>query len=334
MIKVIFSCGDVNGIGPEIAVKVFSKIFKSQKTNHIIYITPFNVFNYYYKKLKADFKFSIIDSIKSSKSNLLNIIKIADTKLSVGKITSSAGKASYLSLQQGVDLIIKNEADILVTPPLSKESVNKAGIKFIGHTEYLANRELKDEYLMTFVSDNLIASLVTIHEPIKNVSGLLSKEKLKKVILLFHKTLEQDLGVKNPRIAVLGLNPHAGENGLIGKEESEIIIPVIKSFNDHYNISGPFVPDAFWGNQLYKKFDAVLGMYHDQILIPFKMLNFNSGVNYTAGLKMIRTSPDHGTAFDIAGKNIASPSSLYQAYKVGLNIYHNRKKYFASSKSK
>lgn len=333
MIKVVFTCGDINGVAPEIAVKVFSRIITQQNKNHIIYISPVNVFRYYYKKNKTDFKINIIDSVNHSQADYLNIIPLRDVDLSIGKVTAKSGRTSYNSLRKAIEIINKKEADILVTSPLSKEAINKSGIKFIGHTELLAESEKTNDYLMTFVSNDLIAALATIHVPLKKVSELLSKRKIKKIVSLFNKSLEQDFKIQNSKIAILGLNPHAGENGLIGKEESEILIPAIKSLNKNYNLFGPFVPDAFWGNHLYKNYDAVLGMYHDQVLIPFKVLNFSSGVNYTAGLKMIRTSPDHGTAFDIAGKNIADPSSLFQAYKVGLMIYQNRKKYFAASKS-
>ncbi len=182
-----------------------------------------------------------------------------------------------------------------------------------------------------FLSKKLNAALLSIHEPIKKVSALISSEKIISAIELLNLTAVKDLGITNPRIAVLGLNPHAGENGLIGDEEIKIIIPAIKKLKDKYFIDGPFVPDAFWGNKTYKHFDIILGMYHDQVLIPFKLMNFNSGVNFTAGLNLIRTSPDHGTAFDIAGKNIADDSSLYQSYKYAVKIFRNRKKYFAST---
>jgi 4-hydroxythreonine-4-phosphate dehydrogenase len=187
--------------------------------------------------------------------------------------------------------------------------------------------------MMLFLSEKLNAGLLTIHTPISKVSKLISKERIIKSINILNSTAIRDLGIPNPKIAVLGLNPHAGENGLIGNEEEKIIKPAIKSLQKKINVTGPFVPDAFWGNKAYKKFDMILGMYHDQVLIPFKLLNFNSGVNFTAGLNLIRTSPDHGTAYDIAGLNKANESSLLQSYEYAIKIFQNRIRFIAGAKS-
>ena len=217
----------------------------------------------------------------------------------------------------------------MVTAPISKKAFNLAKINFPGHTELLAKSENNNNYMMLFLSDNVRAGLLTIHSPISKVSRLISKERIIKSIELLNFTAKRDLGIDNPKIAVLGLNPHAGENGLIGNEEERILKPAIKSLQNKLNVSGPFVSDAFWGNKTYKKFDMILGMYHDQVLIPFKLLNFNSGVNFTAGLNLIRTSPDHGTAYDIAGMNKANESSMLQSYKYAIKIFHNRKRFIA-----
>jgi 4-hydroxythreonine-4-phosphate dehydrogenase len=179
-------------------------------------------------------------------------------------------------------------------------------------------------FVMMFFSKKMNAALITIHEPVKNIPGLISKKLLTKKLKVVIDALRNDLKIKNPHIAILGLNPHAGEGGLIGLEEEEIVKPFIKEFADEM-LSGPFSPDAFFANHLYKKYDVVIGMYHDQILIPFKMLNFNSGVNYTAGLPIVRTSPDHGVAYDIAGKNLANPASILEAYRFAEKIVRNRK---------
>ena len=213
----------------------------------------------------------------------------------------------------------------MVTAPISKASFELAGINFPGHTELLAERGNAKNYAMTFISNKMNCALVTIHDPINKISKNLKKGKIKSVINTVKQSLINDFKVANPKIAVLGLNPHAGENGRIGDEEIKIIIPALNELGDK-NIEGPFVPDAFFANKLYKKFNIVVGMYHDQVLIPFKMMNFNSGVNYTAGLNFIRTSPDHGTAFDIAGKNIADPSSILEAFKVAEKIIKNRRR--------
>ena len=331
MIRTVFTCGDINGIGPEIAIKTFSKIFQKKNANQIIFICPKNVFDFYYKLTKSQFQFKV--SANNSFSNsLLNLIPLPNVKMELGNPTKDSGKVSFDSINKAINLIQSNKADVLVTAPISKESFKLARINFPGHTELLAKSENSKDFMMIFLSGKIKAGLLTIHSPISKVADLISKEKIVNALNTISITAKNDLGILNPKIAVLGLNPHAGENGLIGKEEKKIIEPAIKSLKGKINVSGPFVPDAFWGNKLYKKYDLVLGMYHDQILIPFKLLNFNIGVNFTAGLNLIRTSPDHGTAFDIAGKNIANISSTMEAYKYAVKIYYNRKKFLAKTK--
>ena len=331
MIRAVFTCGDVNGIGPEISLKVFDRIFSSKNNNQITFVCPKNVFQFYYNQINAKIDYHFVDDPEHFSNSYLNVVPLPDVKVNPGKITVQSGRTSYQSILRSIGLIKNNFADVLITSPISKEAINKSGVSFIGHTELLASSEKNKNYLMMFLSKKLNAALLSIHEPIKKVSALISSEKIISAIELLNLTAVKDLGITNPRIAVLGLNPHAGENGLIGDEEIKIIIPAIKKLKFKYFIDGPFVPDAFWGNKTYKHFDIILGMYHDQVLIPFKLMNFNSGVNFTAGLNLIRTSPDHGTAFDIAGKNIADDSSLYQSYKYAVKIFRNRKKYFAST---
>lgn len=331
MIRAVFTCGDVNGIGPEISLKVFNKIISSKNKNKIIFICPKNIFEFYYKQLKLKFHFQFINAPKEASNLYLNVLPLQNIDLKPGKITAKAGKTSYDAIITALKLIKDNDADILITAPISKEAINKSGIVFSGHTELLASSENTDDYLMMFLSNNIKSALLTIHKPLNIVSSLISKEKIISAVKLLHKTAIQDFGIPNPSIAVLGLNPHAGENGLIGDEEINVISPSIKYLRKKYLVDGPFVPDAFWGNKTYKKYDIILGMYHDQLLIPFKLLHFNSGVNFTAGLKLIRTSPDHGTAFNIAGENIADASSLFESYKYAIKIFNNRNKYFAST---
>ena len=330
MIRSVFTCGDINGIGPEISLKVIDKIFACKSKNQILFVCPKNVFEYYYKQVKAKFDFQFVKNQKSFTSSCINIIPLQNTIIKPGKITAQSGRSSYNSIIKAIELIKNDNADVLITAPISKEAINKSGIKFTGHTELLASSEKTKDYLMMFLSNSIKSALLTIHQPIKNVPSLISIEKINLAVKLLHKTAIIDFGISNPSIAVLGLNPHAGENGLIGSEEINIIKPAIQNLKKKYLVEGPFVPDAFWGNKTYKKYDIILGMYHDQLLIPFKLLHFNSGVNFTAGLKLIRTSPDHGTAFDIAGKNIADASSLLQSYNYATKIFRNREKYFAS----
>lgn len=332
MITAAFTCGDVNGIGAEIALKCFQRIINQKNRNRIIFICPKNVFDFYYKLTKSNFKIKYFDH-KNLATDRLNLIALTNTKLTFGKPTLSSGKTAYHSIIKAVNLVNSYTADVIVTAPISKEAFNLAGIKYYGHTELLADWEKSKNFQMIFLSEKVKAGLLTIHKPISKVSSLISRKKIIQSIRLLDLTAKNDLGITTPRIAVLALNPHAGENGLIGKEEIKILEPAIASLKNKINVEGPFVPDAFWGNDIYKKFDMILGMYHDQILIPFKLLNFSKGVNYTAGLKLIRTSPDHGTAFDIAGKNIAEETSLMQAYKYAIKIHKNRMSLLASQKT-
>lgn len=323
MTRLIFTCGDINGIGPEISLKIFSKILSSKSKKSLAFVCPVNVFEHYYEKLYVHFKYHIADE-NLQNGNSLNLIPLKNARLNIGKPTKESGKTAYESILRSVEFVKADKADAIVTSPISKTAFQLAGIKFPGHTELLAATEKQNNYLMMFLADKLKAGLLTIHEPIKKVPRILSKKRIIDAINLINISLKNDFRIDNHKIAVLGLNPHAGENGNIGREEIDMIIPAIKSFGNKINIEGPFVPDAFWATKKYLRYDFVLGMYHDQVLIPFKMLNFDKGVNYTAGLKLIRTSPDHGTAFDIAGKGIASEASLYEAYRYAVKIHSNR----------
>lgn len=321
--KFLFTCGDINGIGPEISVKLFDYYFGTQSKSHLIFISPLNVFELYYKKLKCNFSFDVVDNITKTKPNQLNIVALPDSKIEIGKPTKLSGKVAYQSLERSIEILKHKNADAVITAPVSKYAFELAGINYPGQTEIFASHFNTKNYLMMFLSSKIIAALATIHIPIKEVSKNISRELLKNKIQILINTFKNDLKNSSPKVAVLGLNPHSGENGKIGREEIEIIIPSIKYF--YKNVEGPFVPDAFFANYLYKNFDAVFGMYHDQVLIPFKMLNFNEGVNFTAGLPIIRTSPDHGTAFDIAGKGIADYKSLLAAFRYARIIALNRK---------
>lgn len=324
MVKLAFTCGDINGIGPEIIIKTINLITSRTQKELIVFI-PKKVFENTIDIVNPTFNYDIVKGEIKRKTNNVLIYDIGDYKQSIGKATSESGKAAFKSINLAFKFVNDGLADAIVTAPISKYSFNKAGIDFPGHTELFASLTGTKNFLMTFLSDKMICGLVTIHLPLKKVSRAITQKKLYTSLQILHNTLKIDLDKKDPKIAVLGLNPHAGENGLIGKEEDEVIKPVIKSFSKK-NIHGPFVSDAFFGMHQYENFDAVLGMYHDQILIPFKMMNFNYGVNYTAGLPIVRTSPDHGTAFDIAGKGIANPSSMIEAVKWAELIVRNRNK--------
>ncbi|MBA4405774.1 4-hydroxythreonine-4-phosphate dehydrogenase PdxA [bacterium] len=325
MITLAFTCGDINGIGPEICFKTINKIYNPAERN-IVLFCPANVFEDAKSKSNSSFSYKIIKSNNPIEKNpeYITVVDIGNFKQSIGKSTKDSGKASFAALKKAAELVLSKNADSLITAPISKTSFKMAGIKYPGQTELLANLTKSKEFLMMFLSDQFICSLATIHEPIKNVSKLLTGKRIRTSLKVLIQSLEKDFGIINPKIAVLGLNPHAGENGQIGREEIEFIKPAINSFKNSI-VEGPFVPDAFFANQLHKTYDAVLGMYHDQVLIPFKMMNFNTGVNYSSGLPIVRTSPDHGTAFDIAGKGIADSSSMIEAVKWAEIIIHKRR---------
>jgi len=325
MRTLVFTSGDINGIGPEICLKAINQCYKSPQRK-IIFICPLNVFDKTSEIIKPLFNFEFIKNLSElkGKSNSVKILDPGNCKISVGSPSKEAGIISYAAIESAFSVIKFGLADAMITAPVSKTSLNLAGIKFPGQTEILAHLSKSKHYMMVFLSNDFICGLATIHEQIKNVSSLLTKAGIKESLKILNYTLINDLGVVNPEIAVLGLNPHAGEDGNIGMEEIEVIKPAIRSMKK-MRISGPFVPDAFFGNQKHKKFSAVLGMYHDQVLIPFKMLNFNTGVNFTAGIPIIRTSPDHGTGYDIAGKGIANPQSMLESVRWAEKIIDNRR---------
>jgi len=326
MRTLVFTCGDINGIGPEICIKAINQSFKAPQRK-IIIICPKNVFDKTAEIIKPSFNYEFIQTLSElkRKSKSVTILDTGSCKYSFGKPSKEAGIISISAIKYAYSAVRSNLADAIITAPVSKISLNLAGIKYPGQTEILANLCKSKNYMMVFLSDDFICGLATIHEQIKNVSNLLTKVRIKTLLKILDSTLKNDLGFVNPEIAVLGLNPHAGEGGNIGKEEIQVLIPVIKSIKN-MKIAGPFVPDAFFGNQKQKIYDAVLGMYHDQVLIPFKMLNFNTGVNFTAGIPIIRTSPDHGTGYDIAGKGIANAQSMMESIRWAEKIVDNRRK--------
>lgn len=326
MVTLAFTCGDINGIGIEIAIKTINSIYNPAERK-IILFCPANVFENAASKSVVLFDHEFLSDANSINPNngKVTIVDLGIAKQNIGKPTKESGRVSYNAIKRAFQLVDSKNADAIITAPISKNALKLAGINYPGQTELLADLSKAKNYLMMFLSEQFICALVTIHEPIKNVSKLLSKKLVRSSIKVLINSLRNDIGITNPKIAVLGLNPHAGENGKIGREEIDFIQPAVNSFKNKF-IEGPFVPDAFFANQLYKTYNAVLGIYHDQVLIPFKMMNFNRGVNFSSGLPIIRTSPDHGTAFDIAGKGIADPSSMTEAVKWAEKIISNRRR--------
>ncbi len=323
----IFTSGDTNGIGPEISLRVLNKLYSPNKYKLVIPI-PINVFEFYSKKFKIEFPYKIAKKIDvtCTDSDTVTILDIGNVKIDLGKPTRFSGRASYKSLINAHDLIDRNIASAMITSPISKYAWQKAGIQFPGHTELLAHLTGTKKYSMMFLSQKFKCALTTIHEPISKVPRLITKNKILNLIKLMESVCEQDLNIDSLKIAVLGLNPHSGENGRIGLEEIKRIKPAInEAVKSGISVEGPFVPDAFFANKLQLNYDVVIGMYHDQLLIPFKMMNFNKGVNFTAGLPIIRTSPDHGTAYDIAGMLNADITSMEESFKWARRIVNNRK---------
>lgn len=333
MIKVGITHGDINGIGYEVILKTFSDARLLEIFTPVIYGSLKLILAHRKAMNLPQIQFNQVTNEKQILPNRLNIINCVDdnTKLDIGMATPSGGRAAFLALEKATDDLSKGLIDVLVTAPISKENIQSETFVFPGHTEYLENKfsdNNDSKSLMLLVSDNLRIAIATGHIPLAKVSDSLSQNLIEGSIKTLNETLKRDFRIETPKIAVLGLNPHAGENGLLGKEEIDIITPTVKKLQDEMIICyGPFSADGFFGKGEYKKYDAILAMYHDQGLIPFKTLAMESGVNYTAGISVIRTSPAHGTAFDIAGKGVASEESFRQAIYLAIDAYRNRKDY-------
>jgi 4-hydroxythreonine-4-phosphate dehydrogenase len=328
MNRFVFTCGDINGIGPEIAIKALNKITSKNKTTEFILIIPENVFSKAIILVKPRFRYNKIKDTEISQKQLSQVVILTTKsyKQNIGKPTISSGEASYLVLRKSFELLNRKLADAVVTAPVSKTALKLSVVKYPGQTEMFADWCNVKNFVMTFLSPKLRVGLYTIHIPLKEVSKSLNLKALANKLDTILSMLRIDIGINKPKIAILGLNPHAGENGIIGKEEKEIIDPLIRNKKYRGILDGPFSSDAFFANRKFENYDMVFGLYHDQVLIPFKYINSGKGVNYSAGLPIIRTSPDHGTAYDIAGKGIADESSMVEAYKYAEMILKNRKK--------
>ncbi len=326
------TCGDINGIGPEIIVKYIDSAFadtgKSGRENEkYVIIIPHDVFEHYHKALKAEFSYEVINDsdvyIAGGHRSRVFVFALDNAGFRPGEPTTDSGSTAFNSILKSYELVDSGFIDFIVTAPISKYAFKLAGIDFPGHTELYAALDKSSDFMMCFLSENFNCGLATIHEPLLKVSSLITMNLLENKLEVIRKMLKYDLLRESPEIAVLGLNPHAGENGVLGTEEQIIINPFVQRHAAF--LRGPFPPDAFFGRRMFKEYDFVFGMYHDQLLIPFKLLNQNSGVNYTAGLSFVRTSPDHGTGYNIAGKLTADCSSLSEAVKWGARIASNRR---------
>lgn len=328
--RVGISCGDINGIGLEVILKTFSDQRMFELCTPIIYGSA-KASTFYKKLLKFnDVHFNFIDEASHAKSKKLNLVNVLEEEVRVelGKSTKEAGRLSYLALEKATLDLASNHTDVLVTAPINKDNIQSDDFQFAGHTEYLANYANEENPLMIMVYEQLRVGMVTGHIPISKVSGAITQEKIVSRLQVFNKALIQDFNVVKPKLAVLGLNPHNGDKGLIGDEESNIIEPAIEAAQKEGLLAfGPFPADGFFGSDEWKKYDGTLAMYHDQGLAPFKAMSFDQGVNFTAGLPIVRTSPDHGTAYGIAGQGSASPGSFRNAVYCACDIYKTRKQY-------
>ncbi|MDP4185752.1 MAG: 4-hydroxythreonine-4-phosphate dehydrogenase PdxA [Bacteroidota bacterium] len=330
-IRVGITHGDINGIGYEVIMKTLMDSRIIELCTPIVYGSP-KVAAYHRKALNLEAAITLhhIRSAEEADPTKANIVNCVDDNIRVelGKSTAAAGEASYIALQTAVSDLKRGLIDVLVTAPINKDNIQSENFHFPGHTEYLASEFGNKENVMLMVSESMKVGVVTGHIPISQVSSQITAQKILTKLRIIAKSMAQDFSFSRPRIAVLGLNPHAGDNGLLGKEEQEVIIPALKQAREEGIIAmGPYPADGFFGSNEYTKFDAILAMYHDQGLIPFKALSFESGVNYTAGLPIIRTSPAHGTAYNIACEDVASCDSFRNALYMACDIFRSRAVY-------
>lgn len=325
-IVVGISHGDYNGIGYETIIKTFQNPQMFDFCTPIIYGSS-KIANFYKNTIpEINYSFNLIRSANQAVENKLNIINIfhEEVKIEMGQSTNQAGQLSFDALEAATQ-DLGYGIDVLVTAPINKDNIQSEDFKFPGHTEYLADKFGKNKELMILVGEKLKIAVTTGHIPLKDISSAITKELILKKLAIFEESLKVDFGIRKAKIAVLGLNPHAGDNGLLGSEEKEVIIPAIEEAKEKGILAfGPFPSDGFFGSDDFTKFDGILAMYHDQGLIPFKTLAFDEGVNFTAGISVIRTSPDHGTGYNIAGKNLASPMSMRSAILMAVEVYKRR----------
>ena len=329
-IRVAITQGDTNGVGYEVIFKAFADPAILELCTPIIYGSP-KIAAYHKKALNLETNFTIINKAEEARDGRLNLLSCFDdeVKVELGQPSKEAGDAALRALDRAMTDFRAGLYDVLVTAPINKATIQSPGFQFPGHTEYIETSVGNGQKaLMILMNETLRVALVTTHLAIKDISRAITKESIVEKATIFHTTLKRDFRISNPRIAVLALNPHAGDDGLLGSEEKEIISPAIEELaGKGIQAFGPYPADGFFGNGTYYHFDGVLAMYHDQGLAPFKTIALESGVNFTAGLPIIRTSPDHGTAFDIAGQGKADENSMRQAIYTAIDVFRNRQNY-------
>ena len=327
-IVVGISIGDVNGVGIEVVLKTFEDKRMLEFCTPLLFGSS-KVISTHKKILNIETNIHEINSIQQIKDGEVNLLTIwnEDVTLEIGNATKIGGQYAFKSLNEATKSLKRGEVDLLITAPINKETIQSEEFNFSGHTEFL-ERNLEGESLMILMNDFLRIGLITGHIPISKIAESITPELIESKVKILNNSLKQDFNINKPKIAVLGLNPHSGDNGVIGQEENEMIKPTITSIHEKgIFVYGPYAADGFFGSEAYKQFDGVLAMYHDQGLAPFKALTFGNGVNFTAGLSHVRTSPDHGTAFDISGKGKANSDSFKEAIFTGIKIFKNRNEY-------
>jgi 4-hydroxythreonine-4-phosphate dehydrogenase len=324
-IKVGFSIGDLNGIGGELIIKTLQDKRLLELCSPVIYASS-KMISFLAAYFETPFQFNGIQKAQSALPSTINVLDVWAETVSIkfGKPTPEAGRYAILSLEAAVQDLKSAAIDVLVTPPINKHNIQSDTFQFPGHTDYL-NQQLEGDSLMFMISDKLRIGLLTDHLPIAEVASQITEALICKKVEIIHHSLKYDFGISNPTIAILGLNPHAGDNGVIGLEDDRVLKPALQRLKGGGKlVHGPYAADSFFGSDTYKNFDAIVAAYHDQGLIPFKTLTFGSGVNFTAGLKSIRTSPDHGTAYEIAGQGIANTDSFKEAILSAVEIHKQR----------
>ncbi len=327
-IVVGISVGDINGIGLEVILKTFEDNRMLDFCTPVIFASTKTV-SFHRKQLRVSINYNGTDHVSKiihGKINIVNVWK-ENPQIKFGKETKEGGKYALLSLKAALEALKNNDIHVLVTAPINKQNIQSDEFNFPGHTDFLA-KELEGKALMFMVTESLKVGLLTDHVAVKDVSKNITEASVESKALSMYDSLVRDFKIRRPKIAVLGINPHSGDNGLIGDEDDKVLKPVLKKLQESGKlIYGPYAADSFFGSDNYLKFDAVLASYHDQGLIPFKTLSFGEGVNYTAGLNKVRTSPDHGTAYEIAGKGVANHHSFREAVFTAIKIYKNRNEY-------
>lgn len=329
-VKVGITHGDLNGIGYEIIMKTFLDPRMLENITPIVYGSS-KVASYHKKTLNMnEFNLNLVKNAAGAVPKRANIVNTThdEVKIDLGRSTEIAGQLAFQALEMATQDLIHKNIDVLVTAPINKKNMQSVSFHFPGHSEYLADKFGVKDHLMLMVSDHLRIGVITGHIPLKDVPGNIDSAKILAKIEILNKSLSRDFGIRKPKIAILGLNPHAGDLGVLGTEESEVIGPAVEqAWNKGMIVYGPYSADGFFGSNNYLKFDGILAMYHDQGMIPFKALSFDRGVNFTAGLPYVRTSPAHGTAYEIAGTNAASPNSFREAVHLAVQIHYNRKEF-------